>query len=229
MGALPAIYARVSTEEQSVQQQLDRLRAVAPGAIEYVDESVSGRLSSRPAFDRLITDLIAGRVDETYVVKLDRLGRSASSILEFFRLAEQAGARIVVIDQQIDTSTPVGRMVRTVLAAMAELEADLIRERTREAMAALKAGTRATASGRPVGRPRKVTPEIEARIRELRAAGTRWAEIARRVHLPSGTCRKVPAERGKLPRVENPPAGFGTPAVDPRPVSTVAKRPKGGG
>ena len=199
-----AIYARVSTEEQSVQQQLDRLRSAVKFATEYVDEAVSGRLDSRPEFDRLKRDMDAGKVQELYVVKLDRLGRSASSILEFFGRAEKDGVRVVVLDQQIDTSTPVGRLVRTVLAAMAELEADLIRERTREAMAALKAGTRQTKSGRPVGRPRKVTPEIAERIRVLRKGGMKWREIAVRVHLNAGTCRKVGAgSTGDSPSVEN--------------------------
>ncbi len=199
-----AIYARVSTEEQSVQQQLDRLRSAVKFATEYVDEAVSGRFDSRPEFDRLKGDMDAGRVQEVYVVKLDRLGRSASSILEFFGRAEKDGVRVVVLDQQIDTSTPVGRLVRTVLAAMAELEADLIRERTREAMAALKAGTRQTRSGRPVGRPRKVTPEIAERIRSLRKGGMKWREIAVRVHLNAGTCRKVgTGPAGDSPPVEN--------------------------
>ena len=199
-----AIYARVSTEEQSVQQQLDRLRSAVKFATEYVDEAVSGRLDSRPEFDRLKRDMDAGKVQELYVVKLDRLGRSASSILEFFGRAEKDGVRVVVLDQQIDTSTPVGRLVRTVLAAMAELEADLIRERTREAMAAFKAGTRQTKSGRPVGRPRKVTPEIEERIRSLRKTGMKWRDIAVRVHLNTGTCRKVGgAVTGESPHVEN--------------------------
>lgn len=224
-----AIYARVSTEDQSVQQQLDRLHKEVGSASEYVDEAVSGRLDSRPEFDRLKRDMAAGKVDELYVVKLDRLGRSASSILEFFARAERDGVRLVVLDQQIDTSTPVGRLVRTVLAAMAELEADLIRERTREAMAALKAGTRQTKTGRPVGRPRKVTPEIEERVRELRRQGLRWREIAVRVHLPAGTCRKIPTHEGKQAAVENPLAGFGAPAKAPAVESPSILVPKGGG
>lgn len=200
-----AIYARVSTEEQSVQQQLDRLHAAVPSASEYIDEAVSGRLDSRPEFDRLKKDMDRGKVQELYVVKLDRLGRSARGILDFFGRAEEDGVRVVVLDQQIDTSTPVGRVVRTILAAMAELEADLIRERTREAMAAFKAGTRQTKSGRPVGRPRKVTPEIEERIRSLRKGGMRWREIAVRVHVNAGTCRKV----GNGAPGESPPVGKG--------------------
>lgn len=85
------------------------------------------------------------------VTKLDRLGRSARAILEFFNEADAHGARVVALDQAIGASTPVRHLVRTVLAAMAELEADLIAERTREAMAAIKEGLRPTKSGKPPG------------------------------------------------------------------------------
>ena len=95
-------------------------------------------------------------------------------------------------------------MVRTILAALAELEADLIAERTREAMAAFKAGTRTTRSGRPVGRPRKVTSEIQSRVAELRASGLKWREVAVRVHLPVGTLRKL----GTVIRREKPRAEY---------------------
>jgi DNA invertase Pin-like site-specific DNA recombinase len=210
------VYARVSTGEQSTQQQLDRLRREAPGAAEYVDQAVSGSLGSRPAFDKLRGDAVAGKLSAVYVVKLDRLGRSAANILEFFREMDDAGVRVVVLDQHIDTSTPVGRLVRTVLAAMAELEADLIRERTRDAMAEIKAGRRRTRSGLPPGRPRKVTPEVEARIRSLRwpetGDGLPWKTIAQYVHLPAGTCSKVPrAPTGRTPLSEKGAGGFGEP------------------
>ncbi|EQD31976.1 protein containing Resolvase [mine drainage metagenome] len=83
-----AIYARVSTEGQSVDQQLYRLRSLAPGADEYADSGVSGRLDSRPEFDRLREQIRRGAISDLFVVKLDRLGRSAHAVLEFFELAE---------------------------------------------------------------------------------------------------------------------------------------------
>jgi DNA invertase Pin-like site-specific DNA recombinase len=204
------IYGRVSTGSQaeSLETQLTRLRAAAPGAMEFVDSGISGRGVDRPAFDHLLAEVRAGRVGSVTVTKLDRLGRSARAILEFFNEADAHGARVVALDQAIDTSTPVGRLVRTVLAAMAELEADLIAERTREAMAAFKAGTRRTKSGRPIGRPRRVFPETEERIRQLRAQGFKWREIAVRVGIPTGTVKKV-RPRDTL-GVENPHRDFGT-------------------
>ena len=184
-------YARVSTDSQEIRTQSDRLALAAPGARPFADDGVSGKGVERPSFDSLLGEIRAGHVGSVYVTKLDRLGRSARGILEFFDQAEDNGVRVVVLDQQIDTATPVGRLVRTVLSGMAELEADLISSRTRDAMAAFKAGTRRTKSGRPVGRPRKITPEHEAQISRLRGEGFRWADIAMKVHLPTGSCRKV--------------------------------------
>ena len=205
-----AIYARVSTEDQSVEQQLDRLRKAAPGAMEYVDAGWSGKAADRPSFKRMREEVAAKRIDTVYTVKLDRLGRSVANILDFFQEMESAGARVVILDQSIDTSTPMGKLLRTILAAVAELEADLISERTQAAMDAFKNGTRKTKTGRPVGRPRKVTPDLARRIHGLRQSGLKWREIALRVHLPAGTCRKVALpQAGEIPIVENGPVEFG--------------------
>lgn len=203
-----ASYSRVSTSEQSTIQQLERLRNAAPGAAEYVDDAVSGRLDHRPEFDRLRTAIERREVGEVYVCKIDRLGRSAKAVLEFFELAERHGCRVVVTDQGVDTSTPVGRVVRTILAALAELEADLIRERTQAAMDSFKDGSR-TPKGR-VGRKPVVTPELVAQIRTLREGrGLQWSAIARTVHHPASSCRKwySASRAGKL-RVINGPGEF---------------------
>jgi site-specific DNA recombinase len=81
-----AIYGRVSTGSQaeSLETQLARLRAAAPGATAYIDSGISGRGVDRPAFDRLLVEVLARRVDSVTVTKLDRLERSARAILEFF-------------------------------------------------------------------------------------------------------------------------------------------------
>lgn len=208
----PAIYARVSTGSQTVAQQLDRLRAGAPGAREFVDEAASGRSDRRPGFERLRSAIEIGEISATYAVKLDRLGRSARAILGFFELAESHQVRVVLVDQQIDTSTPVGRLVRTVLAAMAELEADLVSERTREAMAAFKSGARAPRG--PVGRPRRVTAELADRCDSLRRQEFTWAEIARRTGLKAETCRRAVWQLRKrvLCSGKEPPTGRGVSA-----------------
>jgi DNA invertase Pin-like site-specific DNA recombinase len=230
-----AIYGRVSTGRQaeSLDTQLGRLRAAAPDAQEFVDAGISGRGADRPAFNRLLAAMRGGSLDVVTVTKLDRLGRSAKAILTFFTEAEGHDVRVVVLDQAVDTSTSVGRMVRTVLAALAELEGDMISERTAEAMDALKAGTRGTRSGRPVGRPGIITPDLRHRILELRDLpgpdGRRrtWNQIARILHHRSGSLRKwyASAHRGEMPSVINGPGELRPTSTEHRPV----QMPESGG
>jgi len=208
-----AIYARVSTEEQSVTTQVealvrraDELGFVIPAKQMYADSGVSGRADSRPELDRLRESIQAHVVDVVLVTKLDRIARSVRTALEFFDDAEKAGVRIIVTDQAIDTATPAGRLTRTILAGVAEFEGELIRERTQIAMDAIRSGARQTRSGRPVGRPRRVTLELATRAAHLRRAGLRWKEVAQQVGLPAETCRKAVWQvRHAAGGVDNPP------------------------
>jgi DNA invertase Pin-like site-specific DNA recombinase len=222
-----AIYARVSTEDQSVTTQVDSLVRRAddlgfaiPERQMYADVGVSGRLNSRPEFDRLRDTIRSKGVEVVLVTKLDRVARSVRTALEFFDEAEAAGVRIIVTEQAIDTATPAGRLTRTILAGVAEFEGELIRERTQVAMDAIRSGRRSTRSGRPVGRPRRVTPEIAAKVAELRGTGLPWKDVARRVGLPSETCRKASWLLKRSERtVDNPPSSQmvrSTPEEPPR-------------
>lgn len=213
-----AIYARVSTSDQSTQPQIEALLqeaarlglSVSPERV-YVDDGVSGSLTTRPAFDRLRAMIQAREICAVLVTKLDRLGRNARGVLEFYDIAESSGVRIIVTDQGIDTGTPVGRLTRTFLLGMAEFERDLIRERTQAAMDARKAGM-PTRSGRPVGRPKRVTSEkVEEAIR-LRSLTppTAWAVVAQKVGLPKETIRRAVREAlRKLPALAHPTEGAG--------------------
>ena len=213
MTARAAIYARVSTDEQAVATQVDSLvrRAddlgfVIPARQMYADVGVSGRSDSRPEFDRLRETIRSRGVEVVLVTKLDRIARSVRTALEFFDEAESAGVRIIVTEQAIDTATPAGRLTRTIIAGVAEFEGELIRERTQVAMDAIRSGRRATRSGRPVGRPRRVTPEIATKVSELRGSGLAWKDVARRVGLPSETCRKASWLLKRAEKtVDNPP------------------------
>jgi DNA invertase Pin-like site-specific DNA recombinase len=210
------IYARVSTLEQSLTTQIETLRTSAvalgfdvPPGHSYADGGVSGRADSRPEFDRLREAIRSRSIDVVLVTKLDRIARSVQTALDFFAEAEEAGVRIIFTDQAIDTATPAGRLTRTILAGVAEFEGDLIRERTQVAMDAIRSGSRKTRSGRPVGRPRRVTPEIVDRIKTARADGLTWNETAQRVGLPAETCRRVFWVRRVGARdVENSPTGI---------------------
>jgi DNA invertase Pin-like site-specific DNA recombinase len=211
-----ALYARVSTEDQNIETQIAVLgaRAVAlgfavPEGQTYSDKGVSGRADSRPEFDRLRESIRARAIDAVLVTKLDRVARSVPTALEFFAEAEAVGVRIIVTDQAIDTGSPAGRLTRTILAAVAEFEGDLIRERAQVAMDAILSGRRKTKSGRPVGRPRRVTKEVVAKIAELRAAGLRWNEVARHTGIPAEPCRRSSwRPKGAPTTVENSPAGI---------------------
>lgn len=214
-----AAYVRVSTADQDAETQLEQLVRVAlregmeiPEDRRYVDNGVSGRRDSRPAFDRLREAIRSKAVGAVFVTKLDRIARSVRTALAFFDEAEVAGVRIIVTDQAIDTGSPVGRLTRTVLAAVAEFEGELIRERTRTSMEAIRSGARPTRSGRPPGRPQRVFEDQASTIVRLRAQipPVPYSIVARRVGLPAGTCRRVAslARRG-LPAFKIPVARKG--------------------
>ncbi len=176
-----ALYARVSTAEQTVDLQLDGLRDYAKArglevVEEYVDEGVSGVKANRPALDHLLADAHRRRFDTVLVWKLDRLGRSLSHLI---RLVEQLGSLGVDLvslgDPGLDTTGPSGRLLFHVMGAVAEFERDLIRERTRAGMAA------ARRRGKRVGRPRVHVPVSQAKA--LLAEGATVSSAARKLGL----------------------------------------------
>lgn len=156
-------YARVSTGEQHPESQQERLLAAScdPDLI-FTDHGASGAKASRPAWDECLGQLRKG--DTLVITKLDRAGRSVRNLLDVVELLRSKGASLEVLDQHVDTETSFGRMLFTVLAAVAEFERELIRERTRDGLAATKA------RGRQGGRkPKLSTGQVEA-IRARRAA-----------------------------------------------------------
>src|SRR3974390_151507 len=117
---------------------------------EYVDAGVSGAKERRPELDRLLADAHRRRFDAVVVWRFDRFARSVSHLLRTLETFRSLGIEFVSLSEQVDTSTPAGKLVFTVLGAVAELERSLIVERVR-------AGLRnARAKGKHLGRPRKV-------------------------------------------------------------------------
>jgi site-specific DNA recombinase len=149
-------YVRVSTAEQaregwSLTAQRKRVRAYCEArgwrlSKVYADEGVSAA-SRRPAFEEMVDDVLADGVEVIVAMKLDRLGRSAAGLLSLYERLESKGVHIVTIEDGIDTSTANGRLMRTILAALAEWERDVIRDRTRNGVRAAMDG------GRRVGQP----------------------------------------------------------------------------
>ena len=130
-----AIYARVSTMDQDPEAQLIPLREYSEArgfdvVGEFVDHGVSGTKSSRPALDEMMSAVRRRDLDVIVTVKLDRLARSVQHLVGVASELEAVGVDLVVRDQAIDTSTPTGKLTFHVLAALAEFERDLIRERT---------------------------------------------------------------------------------------------------
>lgn len=170
------LYARVSTLEQGTEPQLDVLRAYADRRSErveeFVDHGVSGRKDQRPALDRVLAAARRRELGTIVVTKLDRLARSVRHLTNLVAEFEALGVDLVVIDQGIDTSTPTGKLLFHVLAAIGEFERDLIVDRTKAGMAA------ARRRGRLPGRPRALDADKVHRAKRLAKSGNTIREIA---------------------------------------------------
>ena len=154
-------YARVSTTEQDEALQQDALAAAGVSKM-FVDR-ISGSLQHRPALDELLGQLRAG--DTVVVWRLDRLGRSLRNLIDLVGELEQRGVGLRSLTEQVDTTTPNGKLIFHLFAALAEFERDLIRERTVAGLAA------ARSRGRTGGRPSVWTPEKLRTARSMYESG----------------------------------------------------------
>ena len=185
-----AVYARVSTKDQSTKGQVDQLTSYcqARGWSDVAvsrDDGISGVRDNRPELDRLRQGMANGEFDAIVVFKMDRLGRSLGMILRLWDEADAAGVRVIVIDQGIDTSTPAGRLQRNMLAALAEFERELILERTRAGIA------RARTLGKRFGAPRKISEAVAREVRARRDRGESLRMISQRMNIKLGGVRSV--------------------------------------
>jgi DNA invertase Pin-like site-specific DNA recombinase len=176
-----AIYARVSTlgKGQNPEVQLRELREYVgkrgwENAGEFVDKGVSGRKDSRPQLDAMMKLAKARKLDVIVVWKLDRFGRSLRHLVNAITELQAVGCNFVSITDNIDLSTPQGRLMFHIIGAMAEFETDLIRERVLSGLAEAKA--RGTQLGRPV--VLRERDKDAAKIRKMRNHGDSYAEIA---------------------------------------------------
>ena len=180
-----AVYARVSTSDQTCENQLLELRryVAARGWTlhrEYVDQGVSGAKDRRVALDQLVTDARRRRFDVLVVWRLDRLGRNLRHLVTLLDDLQAVGVAFVSLGEGIDATTPAGRLQMHLLAAIAEFERARIAERV---LAGLQ---RARAQGKRLGRPRR-------RIAETNLAavnGLSQREAARRLGVPRSTVRR---------------------------------------
>lgn len=182
-----AVYGRVSTDGQSHASQLREVRAYVhrrwPKAkvTDYLDKA-SGARFSRKGLDDLMTHVRQGHVDVLVVYKLDRLGRSLQHLAQLIGEFEAHGTALVATSQGIDTSesNPAGRLQMHVLAAVAEFERSVIRERINAGLAA------ARERGVKFGRPRTLDRYVTA-VATLRRNGMSGRKIARKLMIPAGS------------------------------------------
>jgi len=171
-------YLRVSTDQQVLDAQLDALQRV--GVDEIFSEKMTGTVASRPELDRLKEKLRSG--DTLVITRLDRLGRSTKDLLNILSELEERQVALEVVEQNIDTTTPEGRLFFTMVAAFSSFESDLLRARTREGLAS------ARARGRFGGRPEKLNPTQKKQIKNLyEAEDLSVLEIAKLYSVTRGT------------------------------------------
>lgn len=208
-----ALYARVSTSKcekcgkrqldhdgldheyrgQDAEVQIRELREYVEchgwRLTEIYTDSVSGTKNSRPGLDKLMSDAARRRFDAVVVWRFDRFARSVSHLLRALEQFQALGIDFISLSENVDTSTPTGKMIFTVLGAVAELERSLIVER-------VKAGIRnARAKGKKLGRPRVDVRESE--IEGLRASGASWRTIAKELGIGLGTVHRIQQRRSK--------------------------------
>jgi DNA invertase Pin-like site-specific DNA recombinase len=183
---LAGIYARVSTVNagQDPAMQTRELTEYCQRRgwevfDQYVDNGVSGKKDSRPALNRLMADAHARRFDVVVCWRFDRFSRSVSHLCRALETFNALDIQFVSLCEQVDTSTPTGKLVFTILGAVAEGERNLIAERVRSGL------RNARAKGKRLGRPRKAADV--AQIKSLRASGHSWRTIAGMMKLSVGT------------------------------------------
>jgi DNA invertase Pin-like site-specific DNA recombinase len=191
-----ALYARVSTlNNQDPEMQLSELREYAARrgwqiVEEFTDQGVSGCKESRPALNRLMADACRRRFDAILVWKIDRFGRSLKHLVNALAELAALGVAFISLRDNLDLSTPSGRLMFQIIGAMAEFERALIQERVR-------AGLRnARNKGKKLGRPR-VTVDA-SKIAFLRTQGRSWAEIVAEMGVGKGTAQRALAGLPKI-------------------------------
>ena len=182
-----ALYARVSTNGQDPEVQLEALRGHARNrdwiiVEEFVDHGYSGAKEKRPALDRMIKAAWTGTFQAVLVWRFDRFARSVKHLISALEQFRSLNINFISLQEQFDTSTPIGHAMFTIIGAMAQLERDIIRER-------VKAGLdRARTRGVRLGRP--IASANSNELIELKEQGISIPEIAKRLRCSRSTVKR---------------------------------------
>jgi DNA invertase Pin-like site-specific DNA recombinase len=190
-----ALYLRVSTDRQTVENQQRSLEGIATHrgweiVATYSDKGISGAKGrkDRPEFDRMLSDAGRGKFDVVMAFALDRIGRSLADLLYTIKHLEGCNVDLFIDKQMLDTTTPQGKLLFAVTGAFAEFERDMIVQRVNAGL------DRARAKGVTLGRPR-VDESVEKAIREALAKGDKGKhKIAAEIGVGSGTVARIKAE-----------------------------------
>jgi DNA invertase Pin-like site-specific DNA recombinase len=191
-----AIYVRVSTDKQTVENQLRELRQITDRrgwqvVEEYHDAGISGAKGrkDRPGLDRMLQDAQRRRFDVVMAWAIDRMGRSLIDLLGTVQTLEACRVDLYLDQQSIDTTTPAGKLMFQITGAFAEFERSIIRQRVN---AGLK---RARDAGKQLGRPR-IDPALEKRIQRQLQAGKGMLSVAKEYGVGTGTVQRIAREMG---------------------------------
>jgi DNA invertase Pin-like site-specific DNA recombinase len=184
-------YARVSTQDQNLQMQIDALEK--HGCIEIFEEKISGTKRDRPALTEMLKMLREG--DRVVVYKLDRISRSTKHLIELADYFEEKGVEFVSIQDNIDTSTAMGRFFFRMMASIAEMERDIISERTRAGLSS------ARARGRKGGRPTAPEKAVKTALKMYHSKEYSISEIVKATGISQATLYRT---LNKIKEEENP-------------------------
>jgi DNA invertase Pin-like site-specific DNA recombinase len=198
-----AIYVRVSTDKQTIENQLEALRKVAEyrGWQEvaiYSDAGISGSKgrAERPGLDQMLKDASRRKFDVVMAWAIDRVGRSLIDLLGTIQTMEACGVDLYLDQQALDTTTPAGKLMFQVTGAFAEFERSMIRQRIHAGLK--RAKDHGVTLGRPEGR-RSADPKKLKEARAELAKGTGILKVAKTVGLGTGTVQRLKAEMSAKP------------------------------
>jgi len=183
-----AIYTRVSTKEQSVEMQIDKCEAYCKYSGHeiykvYKDIAESGKKQSRPQFDIMLNDMREGKFKGIVVYKLDRMGRSLPHLISLFEEFAKRNIEFISVTQNIDSSTPEGKLFMRIMMIMSEYERELTINRVNDGIA------RARREGKTLGRPKIKLNKYE--VIRLKNEGMSYRNIAKKLDLSLGVVQRT--------------------------------------